>query len=69
MHFTYDMDYKLTVRTVLAHQLTHMQTACLSTSLEGLNILQVIENWTYPVRPELDDEPIITSTQVTPPSA
>jgi hypothetical protein len=66
MYLPHDMDYKLTVRTVLAHQLTHMQTAGLPTSLEGLNTLQVTDNSTYLVWPELDDEPIITTIQVIP---
>jgi hypothetical protein len=41
-----------------------MQTAGLPTSLEGLDAIQIHEHSTYPVRPELDDEPITSTTEV-----
>jgi hypothetical protein len=41
-----------------------MQSAGLSTSSERLDALQVEENSTYPVRLELDDEPITDTTEV-----
>jgi hypothetical protein len=56
--FTYlphDVDYKTTIRTILTSQLTHMQTAGLPTSLEGLDAIQVQENSTCPVHPEYND--------------
>jgi hypothetical protein len=34
-----DVDLKTTLRTILKYQLTHMQTACLPTSTEGLDAL------------------------------
>jgi len=43
-----------------------MQSAGLPTSLEGLDALQVLENSTYPVTPEFDDEPITNTTEVIP---
>ena len=43
-----------------------MQSAGLPTSPEGLDALPVQENSTYPVRPELDDEPITSITEVIP---
>ena len=43
-----------------------MQTAGLPTSPEGLDALQVQENSDYPVNPELDDEPITSTTEVMP---
>jgi hypothetical protein len=43
-----------------------MQAACLSTSPEGLDALQVQENSDSPVNPELDDESITSTTEVMP---
>ena len=43
-----------------------MQSVGLPTSPEGMDALQVQENSTYPARPELDDEPITITTEVTP---
>jgi hypothetical protein len=51
---------------MLKNQLTHMQATGLPTSPEGLDALQVQEDSTYPVHPELDDEPIANNTQVIP---
>jgi hypothetical protein len=43
-----------------------MQSAGLPTSLDGLDALHVAESSTYPVTPELDDEPITNITEVIP---
>jgi hypothetical protein len=43
-----------------------MQSAGLPTSPEGLDALKMEENSTYLVCPELDDEPITNTTEVTP---
>jgi hypothetical protein len=67
MYLPHDMDYKQAIWTILTHQLTHMQTTGLPTSTDGMHALQVTENSTYPARPELDDEPVTSTTQVTPP--
>jgi hypothetical protein len=66
LYLPHDVDFKTTLRAILNHQLTHMQTADLPTSMEGLDALKVQENSTYPVQPEIDDEPITSTTQVLP---
>ena len=43
-----------------------MQSAGLPTSTEGMDALQVQEYSTYPVCPELDNEPITNTTEVIP---
>jgi len=60
------VDQKTTIRTILNNQLTHMQATGVPTPPEGLDALQVKENSTYPAQPELDDEPVIITTQVIP---
>jgi len=66
MYISHDMDYKYAIRIVLTQQLTHMQTTSLPTSTEGLHALQVEQISSYPAQPELDDEPITSTTQITP---
>jgi hypothetical protein len=66
MYLPHDVDHKTTIRAVLTNQFTHMQTTGLPTSPEGLDALHANENSTYPVRPELDDEPFTIATQVIP---
>jgi len=60
------MDYKDVIKTILTQQLTHMQIVGFPTSTEGLNALQVEEISTYPAQPELDDEPITSTTRLIP---
>jgi hypothetical protein len=67
MNLPHDTDYKDAIKTILAQQLTHMQTTCLPTSTKGLHALQVEEISTYLAQPELDDEPITSTTRLTPP--
>jgi hypothetical protein len=62
IYLPHDIDYKHTLYTILANQLTQMQSAGLPTSLDGLEALQVTENSTYPITPEFDDEPITSTT-------
>jgi len=66
MYLPHDDRHKTTILTILTNQLAHMQSLGLSTSPEGLDALQVQENSTYPVHPELDDEPITNTTEVIP---
>jgi hypothetical protein len=66
MYLPHDADHKTIIKTILFNQLVHMQSAGLSTSPEGLNALQVQESSTYPVQPEYDEEPITSTTHVTP---
>jgi len=66
MYLPHDMYYKHAIWKVLTQQLTHMQTASLPTSTERLHALQGTEISTYPAQPELDDEPITSTTQITP---
>jgi hypothetical protein len=66
MYLPHDMDYKDAIRTILTHQLTHMQTACLLTSTEGTHALQVEEISTYPAQPELNDELLTSTTRLAP---
>jgi hypothetical protein len=58
MYLPHDADHNTSIPTILTTQLTHMQSAGLPTSPEGLDALQVQENSTYPAQPEYDDEPI-----------
>jgi hypothetical protein len=66
MYLPHDIDHETVIHLILANQLENMQSAGLPTSLEGLDALQVQENSTYPVRPELDNEPTISTTEVMP---
>jgi hypothetical protein len=66
MYLPHDVDHKTLILTILTNQLTQMQSAGLPMSPEGLDALQVQENSTYPVSPELDDEPITNTTEVSP---
>ena len=66
MYLPHDIDHETAIHLILSNQLENMQSDGLSTSLEGLDALQVQENSTYPVRPELDDEPITITTEVMP---
>ena len=66
MYLPHDTDHDTAIRQILINQLENMQSAGLFTSLEGLDDLHVQENSTYPVRPELDDEPITITTEVIP---
>jgi len=66
MYLSHHVDHKTTIRTILNNHITYMQAAGLPTSPEGLGAVLVKENLTYPVQPELDDEPITNTTQVIP---
>jgi len=66
MYLSHDADHKTIIKRILINQLVHMQSAGLPTSPEGLNALQVQDNYTCSVQPEHDDEPITNTTQVTP---
>jgi len=66
MYLPHDIARGTAVHQSLTNQLGNMQSVGLPTSLEGLHALQVQENSTYPVRPELDDEPITIKTEVIP---
>jgi len=66
MYLLRDVDHKATILTIIKNQLTHMQSTGLPTYLEGLNALYMEENSTYLVRPERDDEPITSTTEVIP---
>jgi hypothetical protein len=63
-YLPHEVNFTDTVTTVIYNQLTHMQTAGLPTSPAGLEALQVTENSAYPVIPEIDDEPITSTTEV-----
>jgi hypothetical protein len=63
MYLPFDVDHKATILTILKNQLTQMESAGLPTSPEGLDALQVEENSTYPVCPEIDAEPITSTTE------
>ena len=62
IYLPHDVVHKTRIRTVVKNQFAHMQFTGLSKSLGGLYALQVHENSTYPVHPELDDEPITNTT-------
>jgi len=62
----HDINHKTTILTFINNHLTQMQSLGLPTSPGGLDALQVEENSTYPVCPELDDEPITNTTEVIP---
>jgi hypothetical protein len=66
MYLLHDINHKNTILTILNNQLAHIQSAGLPTSPEGMDALHVLENSTYPVCPELDDEPITSTTEVIP---
>jgi hypothetical protein len=66
MYLPHDVDHKTAILTILTNELAHMQSVGLPTSPEGLDALQVQENSTYPIRIELDDEPIAITTEVIP---
>jgi hypothetical protein len=66
MYLPNDTDHETAINLILTNQLENMHSAGLPTSLEGLDALQVQENSTYPVRLELDDEPITNTTEVIP---
>jgi hypothetical protein len=66
MHLPHDVDHTTTIRAMLKNQLIHIQSTGLPTSPEGLDALEVQENSTYPVQPELDDAPITSTTKVIP---
>jgi hypothetical protein len=66
MYLPHDVDHKITIQTMLKNHFSHVQAAGLPKSPEGLDALQVQENSTYSVHPELDDEPITSTTQVIP---
>ena len=66
MYLPHDINNKTTILTILNNQLTKMQSIGLPTSPDGLDALQVEKNSTYPVCPELDDEPFISATEVIP---
>jgi hypothetical protein len=62
MNLPYDADYKNTIKTFITKQLTEVQSTGLSTSVGGLEALQVKESSTYPIQPEMDDESITILT-------
>ena len=66
MYLPHDADPEIAVHQILTNQLGTMQSAGLPTSLKGLDALQAQENSTYLVHPELDDEPITSTTEVIP---
>ena len=66
MYLPHEIDHEKAIQLILKTQLENMQSNGLPTSPEGLDALQVQEHSTYPVRPELDDEPITSTTKVTP---
>jgi hypothetical protein len=66
MYLPHDLDHEIAIHMILNNQLSNMKSAGLSTSPEGLDALHVQEISTYPVRPELDDEPITNTTEVIP---
>jgi hypothetical protein len=66
IYLPHDIDHKPTILTILSNQLVQMQTAGHPKSPEGMDALQVQENSTYPVCPELDDKPITSTTEVIP---
>ena len=66
MYLPHDVNHETAMHLILTNQLANMQSVGLPTSPEGLDALQVQENSTYPVRPELDDEPITNTTEVIP---
>ena len=66
MYLPHGIDHEKAIHLILNNQLDIMQKNGLPTSPEGLEALQVQEHSTYPVRPELDDEPITITTEVIP---
>jgi len=64
MYLPHDIDHETAIHLILNNQLANMQSTGLPTSPEGLDALQVQEKSTYPVRQELDDEPITNTTEV-----
>ena len=66
MHLPRDFNHKATILLIIKKQLTQMQFVGPPTSPEGMDALQVEENSTYPVCPELDDEPKTSTTEVIP---
>ena len=66
LYLPHDIDHETTIFLILTNQLENMQSDGLPTSPEGLDALHVQENSTYPVRPELNDEPITITTEVMP---
>jgi hypothetical protein len=67
MYLPHDADHEAAIHQILTNQLEAMQSAGLPTSLEGLDAIKVHGNSTYPLRPELDDKPITSTTEVIPP--
>jgi hypothetical protein len=66
MYLPHDVNHKTTILAILTNQLAQMQTVGLPTSPEGMDALQVHENSTCHVCPELDDEPITSTNEVIP---
>jgi hypothetical protein len=66
MYLPHDIDHKTAIHLILTNQLENMYSTELPTYLEGLDALQIQENSTDLVRPELDDESITSTTKVMP---
>ena len=62
MYLPHDTDHNTAIHLILSNQLDNMRADGLPTSSEALEALQVQDNSTYPVRPEMDDEPITSTT-------